>query len=183
MTGKLNHDCSPLVLDSDKSVLLSPLLFAVYMNWTDTHSRVDEGVGVGSCRINRLLFADNLVLLASSQQSLQHALDRFSAACHRAGMKISTKNTELCRSTNPRQCMLQVSGTTLQQVEKFMDLGVVAYLTEGGARRLIHGLVKLTQFCLSFIALWSQNGSFQAPQSCLILSFKIGLYSDPYLWS
>jgi len=45
-------------------------------------------------------------------------------------------------------------------------LGVVAYLTEGGARRLIHGLVKLTQFCLSLIALWSQNGSFQTPQSC-----------------
>jgi len=33
------------------------------------HSRVDEGVTVGSCRINHLLFADELVLLASSQQS------------------------------------------------------------------------------------------------------------------
>ena len=32
--------------------------------------------------------------------------------------------------------------------------------------RLIHGLVKLTQFCVSFIALWSQNGSFQALQIC-----------------
>ena len=55
----------------------------------------------------RLLFADDLVLLASSQQSLQHALDRFSAACDRAGMKINTKNTGiLCLSTNPRQCTL-----------------------------------------------------------------------------
>jgi len=34
-----------------------------------SHSRVDEGVTVGSYRINRLLFADDLVLLASSQQS------------------------------------------------------------------------------------------------------------------
>ena len=40
--------------------------------------------------------------------------------------------------------MLEVSGNTLQQVEKFMDLGVVPHLTEGGARRLIHGLVKLS---------------------------------------
>jgi len=31
---------------------------------------------------------------------------------------------------------------------------------------LIHGLIKQTQFCVSFIALWSQNGSFQTPQSC-----------------
>jgi len=82
MSVKLNHDCLPLVLDSDKSVLLSPLLFAVYINLIDTHSRVDEGVAVGSCRINRLLLADNMVLLAFSQQSLQHALDRFSAACN-----------------------------------------------------------------------------------------------------
>jgi len=39
----------------------------VYMNWIDSHSRVDEGVR--SCKINRLLFSDNLALLASSQQS------------------------------------------------------------------------------------------------------------------
>ena len=39
----------------------------VYMNWINSHSRVDEGVTVGSCRINRVLFADDLVLLASSQ--------------------------------------------------------------------------------------------------------------------
>jgi len=46
----------------------------VYMNRIDSHNRVDEGVTVGSYRINRLLFADALVLLASSQQSLQHSI-------------------------------------------------------------------------------------------------------------
>jgi len=73
------------------------------MNWIylsvasmlDSHSRVDEGVTVGSGRINRLLFARNLILLVSSQQSIQHALDRFSAACDRARMKVSTKNTKV----------------------------------------------------------------------------------------
>ena len=35
------------------------------------------------------------MLLASSQQGLQHALDRFSAACDRTGMKITTKKTEV----------------------------------------------------------------------------------------
>jgi len=37
---------------------------------------------------------------------------------------------------------------------------------EGGTRRLIHGLVKQTQFSVSFIALWWQNWSFRKPQSC-----------------
>jgi len=42
-------------------------------------------------------------------------------------------------------------------------------VTEGGVKKLIHGLVKLSQFCVSFITLWSQNGSFQAPQSRQLL--------------
>jgi len=68
----------------------------------DSHSRVDEGVTFGSCRINRLLFADDVVLLASSQLSFQHALDWFSAACDRAGMKINTKNTEVLSLYKPK---------------------------------------------------------------------------------
>ena len=40
---------------------------------------------------------------------------------------------------------------------------VGAYLpvTKGRARILMHGLVKLRQFCMSLVALWSQNGSFK----------------------
>jgi len=48
-------------------------------------------------------------------------------------MKISTKKTgELCLFRNPRQCMLQLSGNTLQQVEKFNYLAVV--FTSDGKR-------------------------------------------------
>jgi len=50
---------------------------------------------IRGCRIDPLLFADDLGLLASLQQSLQHALDRFLAACDRKGMKINTENTEV----------------------------------------------------------------------------------------
>jgi len=72
--------------------------------------------------------------------------------------------------------MLQLSGNTLQQVEKFKYLGVV--FTNDGRRneQMIRGLVTLMQFCMSFIAVWSQNGSFQTPQSCQFLN------SDPHLW-
>ena len=127
MSGKSNHDRSPL--DSDKGVCAVTTLFhRLHLHELDRLSQpsrpeactqereVSSNVRVGSSRINRLLFADDLVLLAFSQQSLQHALDRFSAACDRAGVKISTKNTESCLSTNPRQSMLQVTGKTLQQV-------------------------------------------------------------------
>jgi len=44
---------------------------------------------VGSYRINRLLVAEKWVLLASYEQGLQHALDRFSAACDQTEIKIT----------------------------------------------------------------------------------------------
>ena len=65
----------------------SPLRFIAFMNWIGSHSRVDEAVTFGGRRINCLLFGDNLVLLASSGQGLQHALVRFSAACDQGGNK------------------------------------------------------------------------------------------------
>jgi len=84
--------------------VLSELLFIVYMHSMYSHSEIDEGVTVGSCMINRLLLVDDLVLLASSQQRLQYALDRFSAVCGQAGMKITTEKAEvLCLSRNPMQ--------------------------------------------------------------------------------
>jgi len=69
---------------------------------------------------------------------------------------------------------MQVNGSTLQQV-KVKHLGVVlmSQVTECGARRLIHGLVKQTQFCVSFITLWSRNGSFKTPQSCQFLNRSV----------
>jgi len=49
------------------------------------------GVAVGSCSINRLLFAVDLVLRDSSDIGLHHALDRSSGACDQTRMKIRTK--------------------------------------------------------------------------------------------
>jgi len=53
-------------------------------------------------------------------------------------MEISKRKFDLsCFYKIPRQCMLQVSGNTVSQVEEFAYLGV-----EGGKSRLMQGLVK-----------------------------------------
>ena len=103
-----------------KGCVLSPLLFITYMNWIDKCSQTSECVKIGSFKISRLLFADDLVLLADSESGLQHTLDSFAAACDTAGMKISTVKTEVLHiSRNTAQCSLQVGGVQLKQVEKF----------------------------------------------------------------
>ena len=111
--------------------VLSPLLFIVYINWIDKCSQADECATIGYCKISRLLFADDLVLLSSTESGLQHALNSFADACNTAGMKISTAKTEVLHlSRNPDQCVLQVNGATLKQVEKLKYLGV-AFTSDG----------------------------------------------------
>ena len=72
VSGEFNRNRSPLALDSDSGVCCHHSFSIAYMNLIDSHSRVNNGVTVGSCRINCLLLAEGLVLLAS-QQGLQHA--------------------------------------------------------------------------------------------------------------
>ena len=118
---------------------------SVHMKSIDSRNRLDEGVTVGSYRINSLLFADDLVLLAFSEQSLQHALNRFSAACDQAVTKISTTKTEASYpSRNPSQCVIQTSSSAWQQVKMFKHFGWSSWVTEGKRRRLMHWLVKQT---------------------------------------
>ena len=101
------------------------------MNWIDKCSQADECATIGNCKISRLLFADDLVLLSSTESGLQHELNSFADACNTARMKISTAKTEVLHlSRNPDQCVLQVNEVTLKQVEKFRYLGV-AFTSEG----------------------------------------------------
>ena len=69
--------------------VLLPFIFRFCINCIDGHSRVDEGVIIARCKINCFLSAIDLILFAASQPDIQHALDRFSAACKKAGMKIT----------------------------------------------------------------------------------------------
>ncbi|KAK7922730.1 hypothetical protein WMY93_009632 [Mugilogobius chulae] len=74
-------------------------------------SQGPEGVQFGDHRISSLLFADDVVLMASSNQDLQHALGRCFAP-------------------------LQVGGESLPQVEEFKYLGVL-FTSEGRMEREI----------------------------------------------
>ena len=85
---------------------LSSLLFIAYMNWINKRSQADECATIGNCKISRLLFADDLVLLSSSESGLHRSLNSFADACNTAGMKISTAKTEVLHlSRNPDQCV------------------------------------------------------------------------------
>ena len=73
---------------------LSPILFLIYVDRIVKKNESCGKVKIGECTVQRLLFADDLVLLDSTQNDLQQAFDRFLTACSVAGMKINTTTTE-----------------------------------------------------------------------------------------
>ncbi|KAI3357036.1 hypothetical protein L3Q82_003671 [Scortum barcoo] len=74
---------------------------------------------------------NDVVLMASSSQDLQHVLGRFAAECEVAGMRISTSKSEAMVLDRKRvACPLQVGGEVLPQVEEFKYLGVL-FTSEG----------------------------------------------------
>ena len=115
--------------------VLSPLLFIVYMNWIDKCSQADGCATFRNCKISRLLFSDDFVLLSSTESGLHRALKCFADAYDTAGMKINSAKTELLHLyRNPDQCSLQVNGAILNKVEKFKYLGV-AFTSDGSQDR------------------------------------------------
>ena len=101
------------------------------MNWIDKCSQADECATFGNCKISRLLCADDLVLLSSTESGFQCVLNSVADACNTAGIKISSAETEVLHlSRNPNQCVVQVNGETLKQVKKFKYLGV-AFTSDG----------------------------------------------------
>ncbi|TWW64132.1 hypothetical protein D4764_03G0011400 [Takifugu flavidus] len=82
-------------------------------------------------QIGSLLFADDVVLLASSARDLQRSLDRFAAECEVAGMRISTfKSKAMVLSRKKVECLLRVKEEILPQVEGFKYLRV-SFTSEG----------------------------------------------------
>ena len=77
-----------------------------------------ESAQFGDLRIASLLFADDVVLLATSDRDLQHALGRFAAECEAVGMRVSTSKSEamvLCWKMV--ECSLQVGSELLPQAK------------------------------------------------------------------
>ncbi|KAK3575619.1 hypothetical protein QTP86_031501, partial [Hemibagrus guttatus] len=130
-------DLFPVQVGLRQGCPLSPVLFIVFMDRISRRSQGLEGVQFGDHRISSLIFADDVVLLASSGLDLQHALGRFAAECEAAGMRVSTSKSEaMVLDRKKVVCTLQVGGEVLPQVEEFKYLGVL-FMIEGRMDREI----------------------------------------------
>ena len=109
-------DSFPVGVGLRQGCALSPILFVIFMDRISRRSRGGEGLQLGGLRIASLLFADDVDLMAPSVCDLQHSLDRFSAECEAAGMRISTSKSEaMVPSRKPMDRLLRVGNEFLPQ--------------------------------------------------------------------
>ncbi len=85
-------DLFPVHVGLRQDCPLSPVLFIIFMDRISRRNQGPEGVGFGDHAISSLLFVDDVVVLATSDQDLLHALGRFAAEFEAVGMRISASN-------------------------------------------------------------------------------------------
>jgi endonuclease/exonuclease/phosphatase family metal-dependent hydrolase len=112
---------------------LSPLLFGMFIDevehWLREHAP-EAGVMLGQRKLQDLLYADDIVLLASSPSQLQQLLDALHAFCQDRGMTVNLSKTEIVvyASQRRRRAASEASwfygGQQVPQSDTFKYLGI-----------------------------------------------------------
>ena len=109
--------------------ILSPDLFNLYSEMILWKTNCLKGFLIRGQNINKLRYADDIVLIVKSEKELQDLLDR---VVEESKKKINSKKTE-CMVVSKREgpaCALKTGGNTIKQVKNFNYLE--SLLTENG---------------------------------------------------
>ena len=104
--------------------VLSPYLFNILseMAMREALDGFAGGLRLGGRVLTNLRYADDIVLIASSEEALQDLLDRTVTAGQRFGLKINTQKTKVMR-LGGGPVNVTVEGAQLEQVTEFRYLG------------------------------------------------------------
>lgn len=124
----------PIEVGLHQGSALSPFLFVTVLDTISEEFR--EGL------LKELLFADDLVILAESEEELQGKWLRWQEGMERKGLKVNTGKTEVMVSSKAgtRAKIEDRRGVKLKQVDKFKYLGVTLS-EEGGAEQAVRARI------------------------------------------
>ena len=106
--------------------VLSPDLFSLYTQLVMDELVECEGVRIGGKNINNIRYADDMVLIADSEDKLQILVNKLLEECRRRGLRINKAKTEVMGVTKRSERLpvtISIEGTALNQVETFRYLG------------------------------------------------------------
>ena len=116
--------------------MLSPLLFITILDLISRKTVVKD-------TMKKLLYADDLALVANGKQELQETLEEWNWLFIRHGLKINVEKTEVLHIGHKREELdIELEGKKLTQGDSFVYLGGAVCgdgKTEKEVRRRVHG--------------------------------------------
>jgi len=117
---------------------MSPLLFGLFLDGLERYMgehAAGTGVEVGETLCQMLLYADDIVMLATSRRALQRQLDALHGFCTAQHMSVNVAKTKvLVFNGGKHPCgELTYAGQTLEVVDSFRYLGVELHRSKGFA--------------------------------------------------
>jgi len=106
--------------------ILSPYLFNLMAEllMRKALDGFDGGFKIGGRCITNLRYADDIVLIASTEEKLQDLVNRLHEAATELGMKINGKKTKVMKVCNdPKPITVTVAGYILSETKSFKYLG------------------------------------------------------------
>jgi len=111
--GKVPQDC-----------ILSPCLFNLYSEYNVKNARLDEaqaGIKISRRNINNLRYADDITIMAESEEELRSLLMKVKEKNEKADLKLNIQNTKI-KASSPITSW-QIDGEAMETVTDFMFLG------------------------------------------------------------
>ena len=97
--------------------VLSPLLFIAVLDLISTKTVVKDAM-------NKLLYADDLALVANDKQELQDTMEEWNGLFTKHGLKLNLENTEVLHiGTQMEELDIELEGKKLTQRDSFVYIG------------------------------------------------------------
>lgn len=130
---KVNHfktDWFDVKSGLKQGCILSTLLFNLYLNdLSNVLSTLNKGIVVDNSCINHLCYADDLILIADTEQDLQYLLDILAVWCNENCMTVNFKKTNVIQFRNQSVARSAFQFTcgdlTIEYTDKYKYLGLV----------------------------------------------------------
>ena len=104
-----------------------PLIYSLlYSEMIMRHIQELPGIKVGGQCINNIRYADDTVLIATSENDLQALVDIVNRESSKLGLSLNTKKTEVMTVSKKKDapnCHITIQGNPLKQVSQFKYLG------------------------------------------------------------
>ena len=115
--------------------LLSPVLFNLFLEeiMAGIQDEHISTISIGGRNLSNLRFADDIDLIAGSNDELQTLTNKLSSSASRYGMQISAEKSKIMINSNKRNLHsnIKLYGEKLEEVEQFIYLG--ATITKDGS--------------------------------------------------